>query len=58
MKLYTISQIQEQSGEKLLLENGTDDKIIFNCIAHLIRIPEKMFYQACSKDNCKKKVSQ
>lgn len=58
MKLYTISQIIEQAEDNLLRGDEQNEKIIFNCLAHLIRVPEKIFYKGCTTENCKKKVNE
>lgn len=58
MKLFNLSQISEISESKLSGEEESHEKISFNCLVHLVRVPDKMFYEGCSFENCKKKVTK
>lgn len=56
MKIYNVQQVLDICEEAFRGEERVDDKVYFNCLVTLIKIPEEIFYKACSSDNCRKKV--
>lgn len=56
MKIFNVHQIKEKS-ESQLQQEETEDKLYFNGIMSVLRIPEEIFYESCPSETCKKKVT-